>query len=272
MSYIDKIFPNPLPTVEELEAKYKRRDLPDGAKVTRVAPSPTGFMHIGGIYTALICERVAHQSNGVFFLRIEDTDTKREVEGATELICSSLANYDIIPDEGFDAFGNEIGSYAPYKQSARKEINICGGTGCMSSDSKRIFEELTINGQKFEAPLTLEKLGEGYNHSTDGGFYDESTRTVCLRLMYNGKSLAWVYLDDCDSMDDTKNKDYKAIVFSVNDIHEEYKDSININSVELLSSYEKLLNRMGTPTVDDGYNKKTGKHYSEYIDMLTSQN
>ena len=96
MSYIDKIFPNPLPTVEELEAKYKRRDLPDGAKVPRVAPSPTGFMHIGGIYTALICERVAHQSNGVFFLRIEDTDTKREVEGATELICSSLANYDII--------------------------------------------------------------------------------------------------------------------------------------------------------------------------------
>lgn len=122
MSFIDKIFPNTLPTVEEIEAKYKRRNLDDGAKVTRIAPSPTGFMHIGGIYTALICERVAHQSNGVFFLRIEDTDTKREVEGATELICSSLANYDIIPDEGFDATGREFGDYAPYKQSARKEI------------------------------------------------------------------------------------------------------------------------------------------------------
>lgn len=122
MSFIDKIFANTLPTVEEIEAKYKRRNLDDGAKVTRIAPSPTGFMHIGGIYTALICERVAHQSNGVFFLRIEDTDTKREVEGATELICSSLANYDIIPDEGFDATGREFGDYAPYKQSARKEI------------------------------------------------------------------------------------------------------------------------------------------------------
>lgn len=122
MSFIDKIFPNTLPTVEEIEAKYKRRNLDDGAKVTRIAPSPTGFMHIGGIYTALICERVAHQSNGVFFLRIEDTDTKREVEGATALICSSLANYGIIPDEGFDATGREFGDYAPYKQSARKEI------------------------------------------------------------------------------------------------------------------------------------------------------
>ena len=122
MSYIDKIFPNPLPTVEELEAKYKRRDLPDGAKVTRVAPSPTGFMHIGGIYAALINERLAHQSGGVFFLRIEDTDTKREVEGASEIIYSSLAKYGIMVDEGFDENGNEIGAYAPYKQSERKEI------------------------------------------------------------------------------------------------------------------------------------------------------
>ena len=146
MSYIDKIFPNPLPTVEELEAKYKRRDLPDGAKVTRVAPSPTGFMHIGGIYTALICERVAHQSNGVFFLRIEDTDTKREVEGATELICSSLANYDIIPDEGFDAFGNEIGSYAPYKQSARKEIY------------QAYIKQMLLDGRAYPCFATTEEL------------------------------------------------------------------------------------------------------------------
>ena len=73
MSYIDKIFPNPLPTVEEIEAKYARRNLPEGAKVTRVAPSPTGFMHIGGIYAGLINERLAHQSGGVFFLRIDVT-------------------------------------------------------------------------------------------------------------------------------------------------------------------------------------------------------
>lgn len=146
MSYIDKIFPNPLPTVEEIEAKYKRRDLPEGAKVTRVAPSPTGFMHIGGIYTALICERVAHQSNGVFFLRIEDTDTKREVEGATELICSSLANYDIVPDEGFDAKGNEIGLYAPYKQSARKEIY------------QAYIKQMLLDGRAYPCFATTEEL------------------------------------------------------------------------------------------------------------------
>ena len=122
MSYIDKIFPNPLPTVEEIETKYARRNLPEGAKVTRVAPSPTGFMHIGGIYAGLINERLAHQSGGVFFLRIEDTDTKREVEGATAVIYSSLAEYGLKVDEGFAGNGDEIGAYGPYRQSDRKEI------------------------------------------------------------------------------------------------------------------------------------------------------
>ncbi len=122
MSFIDRIFPNPLPSIDDILNKYKKRNLPEGSKVTRIAPSPTGFMHIGGIYTALICERVAHQSNGVFFLRIEDTDTKREVEGATKLICSSLSNYNILPDEGIDSNGQEFGDYGPYKQSERKSI------------------------------------------------------------------------------------------------------------------------------------------------------
>lgn len=122
MSFIDRIFPNPLPSIDDILNKYKKRNLPEGSKVTRIAPSPTGFMHIGGIYTALICERVAHQSNGVFFLRIEDTDTKREVEGATKLICSSLSNYNIQPDEGIDSNGQEFGDYGPYKQSERKSI------------------------------------------------------------------------------------------------------------------------------------------------------
>ena len=99
---------NPLPSIEELETKYKRRDLPEGAKVTRVAPSPTGFMHIGGIYAALINERLAHQSGGVFFLRIEDTDTKREVEGASEIIYSSLAKYGLTVDEGFMLHINKV--------------------------------------------------------------------------------------------------------------------------------------------------------------------
>ena len=148
MSFIDKIFPNPLPTIDEIENKYKRRTLPEGAKVTRVAPSPTGFMHIGGIYAGLINERLAHQSEGVFFLRIEDTDTKREVEGATELICSSLANYGITADEGFDANGNEIGSYAPYKQSERKEIY------------QAYIKQMLADGRAYPCFATQEELDE----------------------------------------------------------------------------------------------------------------
>src|SRR3989338_5800578 len=83
---IKKIFPIHLPSPEDLELKYPPRELQKGAMVTRIAPSPTGFMHIGSLYTALISERFAHQTNGVFYLRIEDTDKKREVEGATDLI------------------------------------------------------------------------------------------------------------------------------------------------------------------------------------------
>ncbi|MEK9153817.1 MAG: glutamate--tRNA ligase family protein, partial [Patescibacteria group bacterium] len=79
-----KLFPNIKLTIEDIEKKYPPRDLPANAPVTRVAPSPTGFMHIGGIFAALISERFSHQQNGVFYLRIEDTDKKREVAGAVE--------------------------------------------------------------------------------------------------------------------------------------------------------------------------------------------
>ena len=119
---INKIFPNPLPTIEEIEAKYPPRQLPEGAKVTRVGPSPTGLMHIGNLIAALIPERLAHQSNGVFFLRIEDTDQKRKVDGAVDLILNSLYGYGIQNDEGPVLNGPEKGNYGPYFQSARKEI------------------------------------------------------------------------------------------------------------------------------------------------------
>ena len=86
----DLIFPNVNESIEDYLAKYPKRDLKEGAKVTRYAPSPTGFQHIGGIFTALINERLANQSEGVFYLRIEDTDQKREVEGAISLIIDSI--------------------------------------------------------------------------------------------------------------------------------------------------------------------------------------
>ena len=119
---IAKIFPDTLPSIEEIETKYPRRPLEAGQKVTRVAPSPTGFMHIGGIYTALLSERVAHQSGGVFFLRVEDTDQKRKIEGAMDVICNSLGRYGIVADEGVDINGQNYGPYGSYIQSERKDI------------------------------------------------------------------------------------------------------------------------------------------------------
>lgn len=119
---IEKLFPNPLPSIDEIEAKYPPRQLPEGAKVMRVAPSPTGFMHLGSIYQALLAERIAHQSGGVFILRIEDTDQKRKKEGALELIIQSLPRYGLNPDEGVNEQEQDVGAYGPYTQSQRKEI------------------------------------------------------------------------------------------------------------------------------------------------------
>ena len=87
------LFPDISQTVDNLESLYPPRKLKEGAKVTRIAPSPTGFIHLGNLYGALIDERLAHQSDGIFYLRVEDTDAKREVAGAVELAIHSLHAY-----------------------------------------------------------------------------------------------------------------------------------------------------------------------------------
>ena len=115
------IFPNIKETIDDLNKRYPRRDLGDGKEVTRVAPSPTGYFHIGGMYQTLIDSRIAKNSDGVFFVRIEDTDTKRKVDDATTLIYDTLKYYDLMPDEYQE--GNDIvGNYGPYVQSERREI------------------------------------------------------------------------------------------------------------------------------------------------------
>lgn len=119
---IERLFPEKLPTLPELEKKYPPRELPEGAMVTRVGPSPTGFMHIGGVYAALVSERLAHQSGGVFYLRIEDTDQERSKSETIKLITNSLETFGIPADEGMSADGEEKGKYGPYTQSARADI------------------------------------------------------------------------------------------------------------------------------------------------------
>ena len=120
------LFPHITTTPEDMEARFPRRTLPEGAKVTRFAPSPTGFVHFGGLFPTTVAERLAHQSGGVLYLRIEDTDAKREVAGAAEALIRTLATYGIDFDEGAilgeDGKVCDRGIYGPYKQSMRGEI------------------------------------------------------------------------------------------------------------------------------------------------------
>ena len=118
----EKLFPGELPSIQSLFEKYPKRELPEDAMVTRIAPSPTGFMHIGGIYMALISKHFADQTKGVYYLRIEDTDKKREVEGARKVIVESLHRFGLDPEEGEGTDGIERGKYGPYRQSERKDI------------------------------------------------------------------------------------------------------------------------------------------------------
>lgn len=119
----DVLFPDVTKTPEYYEEMYPVRNLPEGAVVTRFAPSPTGFVHIGGLYASLIAERTAHQSGGVFFLRIEDTDKKREVENGVSQIISCLKDFDVNFDEGaIGENGADVGNYGTYTQSKRADI------------------------------------------------------------------------------------------------------------------------------------------------------
>lgn len=118
----DLLFPHVKTTAAEFEKAYPQRELKEGACVTRFAPSPTGFIHIGGLFAALVSERIAHLSDGTFFLRIEDTDKKREVEGGIEEIIKAFAQFEIFFDEGMISMNEAKGNYGPYKQSERKEI------------------------------------------------------------------------------------------------------------------------------------------------------
>jgi len=115
------LFPQVTETPEEVEARFPARQLPEGAVVSRMAPSPTGFVHLGNLVQGTISERMSHQSNGVLFLRVEDTDAKREVPGAVEVLIDTLKHYGIQFDEGATHDGDS-GAYGPYRQRQRAAI------------------------------------------------------------------------------------------------------------------------------------------------------
>lgn len=154
----------------EIEAAYPRRNLKEGACVTRFAPSPTGYMHVGGLYAALVSWRMAAQSDGVFYLRIEDTDAKREIEDGIGQIVSALHQYGIEFDEG--PFEPERGVYGPYIQSHRKQI--------YRAYVKRLMEE----GGAYPCFCTEEALAairkEQEEKKEDMGYYGEYA--ACRKL------------------------------------------------------------------------------------------
>lgn len=141
----DILFPDVSESVENLEKRFPDRGLPKGAIVTRLGPSPTGFIHLGNLYGAFVDERLAHQSGGTFYLRIEDTDDKRYVEGAVENIIKSLAFFNIGFDEGATAKG-ERGEYGPYTQSQRKDIY------------RAVAKRLVANGDAYPCFLSEEEI------------------------------------------------------------------------------------------------------------------
>ena len=168
------LFPHIDKTPDDYEAMFPKRDLPEGAMVTRLGPSPTGFIHLGNLYGAFVDERLAHQSGGTFYLRIEDTDDKRYVEGAVETIITSLKFFDINFDEGALLDG-ETGNYGPYYQSQRGEIYQC------------FVKELVKKGLAYPCFLTEDELAairqtQEAAKETTGiyGKYAEASRNLIL--------------------------------------------------------------------------------------------
>ena len=140
----DIIFPNITKTIEDYEKEYPER--PEGTVVTRYAPSPTGFMHIGNFYSVVCDYVIAKRSNGVFYLRNEDTDQAREVEGAVEYIMHVLDHYNFHPDEYEIKGGETVGNYGPYIQSERRDIY------------KAFIKYLIAEGKAYPCFMTQEEM------------------------------------------------------------------------------------------------------------------
>lgn len=166
------LFPDVDKTPDYYEEKYPPRQLPEGARVTRFAPSPTGFLHIGGLFAAMAAKRTADETGGVFYLRIEDTDKKREVEDGVTGIVRGLHDFGIDVSEGVTGPGTESGAYGPYVQSARRDIYHC------------FAKNLVQRGLAYPCFCTAEELADlRAKQEADGvnpGYYGEYA--VCRNL------------------------------------------------------------------------------------------
>ncbi len=193
------LFPDVNGTPEMLEKRFPERKLPAGAVVTRIGPSPTGFVHLGNLYNAVIGERLAHQSEGIFYLRIEDTDEKRKVDGAVETLISAMQYFGVQFDEGATADGDN-GNYAPYRQRQRKEIYHI------------IAKFLVQQGKAYPCFLTAEEIDAIREEQTKQqenpgiyGKYAEANRNLTLEEIQQkiSSGLPWVLRYRAELSDET---------------------------------------------------------------------
>lgn len=172
------IFPDVTESIEDLEKRYPARNLKEGSYVTRFAPSPTGFLHTGSLFTAMIANKIAKDTNGVFYIRLEDTDTKREVEGSSTKLIEQLNTFGINIDEGYLG-DKEIGIYGPYKQSDRRMIY------------RTVIKQMIIDDLAypcFASPEELEKLREEQTERKEiTGYYGKYAlyRNLSVEEAYN---------------------------------------------------------------------------------------
>lgn len=156
------IFPDIKETVKDLEIRYPKRDLLEGAEVTRFAPSPTGFFHTGSLFTSIVNKKIATQTGGIFYIRVEDTDQKREIEGSIKALLEEMKIFGVEPMEGVISDIEEIGAYGPYKQSERENIyKICAKHLVLSGFAYPCFcnsEDL----EKLRASQEKDKVRPGY--------------------------------------------------------------------------------------------------------------
>lgn len=167
------LFPHITKNPADYEALYPPRQLKEGARVTRFAPSPTGFLHFGNLFTCLISYKIAKSTDGIFYVRVEDTDQKRKVDGAVEVMLQGLSYYGIKPGEGVIAENEEKGIYGPYKQSERKDI--------YQAYAKQLVEE-GFAYPCFCSEEELERIRESQEHEDIKGYYGEYA--ACRKLSF----------------------------------------------------------------------------------------
>ncbi|MBQ8525976.1 MAG: glutamate--tRNA ligase [Clostridia bacterium] len=218
------LFPNITKTPEDYEREYPERNLPEGAVVTRIGPSPTGFVHLGNLFNAIIGERLAHQSGGVIFMRIEDTDTKREVPGAVKILIDAMTQFGVFFDEGATVDGDN-GSYGPYRQRQRKDIYQC------------FAKQLVEKGMAYPCFCTEEELEQMREHQKENkqnfGYYGEYAK--CRDLTYEqieekiSSGIPYVLRYKSEGCSENSVKVYDAIKGDL-EIQENYIDLVMLKS------------------------------------------